>query len=627
VAVPAHGEQARPGRVGRYQLVRRIPGGGMTEVYLARVADALGPERPLVIKVLPEDEGRGRDAEVRFLEESKIALSLAHGNVVTTFETGRAEDGRLFLVMEYVHGASLREILEAGPLPPPLALFIAREVARALRYTHTFVDIEGRAAPMVHLDVTPENVLVSRAGHVKLTDFGIARAVGEARGGPVFGKAAYTAPEVLGGAAGGPEADLWSLGCVLHELLAGEAPHRGADREETLARVRSAEPPPPPSSCVDLPEAIAADVDGLVTELLKPDPGARLEDAARVERVLTAALNRVEPLPTEADLAALMTERFPAAGAGDRDRLRAELEAAGRALSGAEDTAALLAEGTVPLDPGTGDAAEAAPQAEARRPGRKAFSALVIGLALLAPLLFLDHRLGLGLLFGAGEAEAPAGAGAEVVLPASVEAEPGAQATGEPPGALAAETPSEPEAGTPGDLPAEAPIEATAGTTPEATAARVPAVEPSPGEAEAPVAAHARMPVAPARPEPPPRGEAPNEVASADAPEAEAGRARDEAAPARDDAAPGRDEAAEPPAGREPAVAHEPAVLQINAFPYARVLLDDDTVLGTTPLRDVSLPAGRTRLRFSNPELGLEREVVVDLEPGESRVLGVRLDR
>lgn len=522
-------EDSAARRIGRYQLLERIPGGGMTEVWRARVAGASGPERQLVVKLLPPSMTGDAEAEARFVEEAKIALALGHGNIVSTFEAGRDADGQPFLVMEYVHGHALRTVLSGGPLPPGLALFVAREVARALRYTHTYVDPREGPAPIAHLDVSPENVLISLAGQVKLTDFGIARAVGSisGHGGP-YGKAPYAAPELVEGDPGGPPADVYGLGCVLYEMLTGRPPHRGADDAETL-RLAQSGPPPAPSS-MGVP--VGPVVDALVLRMVARDKAERYHDAGEVERALSPILGRSETPLTEADLAELLRARDMGAGAdeGVRDHLRAQLAAAGQSLEGHETTGQLLALGTVPL----GDAAGTATVPEAPPPApTPAVDVAQPAAARIPPSPGPGRRL----WYGLGAAVLVLGGGAALFAmrhPAAKATPPAPKVAPAPPKIVKAPTPRAP------------------GVTPRRRIHRV----------------HRRRPV------------------------------------------------------------HAtPAVLQINAYPYARVRLDGRRRLGTTPLRNVLVPPGHHVLELVNPELKLHRTVRLDLKAGEHKTVGVRLDR
>lgn len=390
-----------PRRCGRYVLLERLGGGGMAEVYKARLARSEGPDRVLVLKLLPPDADPA--AAARFIDEATIALPLTHGNITATFEFGR-DDDRPFLVMEYVHGRSLRQILEAleatgEAMPLPIGLFLGREVARALSYAHRFTGVDGALTPIVHRDVSPENVLVSYAGQVKLTDFGIARSSAALDIAGAWGKPAYVAPEILQGDPGSPASDLYSLGCVIYEALSGRPPLVGPTGAETLRMARERVPEPLGSRRDDVPPELSE----LLARLLEKDPAARLGDAARLEVALGRLLVEEAPHFTEAELARTLGRLFEGAQRADPShdeallaaRLRDQFADAGLETTGRESAAEMLALGTVQLSPAPPPAAAAttlealpaerrdAPAAPPRPLGRwLALAALAIAAAL-----------------------------------------------------------------------------------------------------------------------------------------------------------------------------------------------------------------------------------------------------
>ncbi|MEM9453799.1 MAG: serine/threonine-protein kinase [Myxococcota bacterium] len=213
-------------RLGRYQIGERIGTGGVADVYRAQVEGAAGFAKTLVVKCLRPhvaDEPELVDALAR---EAKLAQRLHHGNIVQVFDYG-VEDGRPYVVMEYVDGCSLHELLrdllrhhECMGLEE--ALFVAEEIAAALRYMHAATDDEGTPLRLVHRDVKPRNVLVSREGVVKLTDFGIAKVAGDRDDtlpGVIKGTPAYLAPEQALGRGVDARTDVFALGLVLRDLL------------------------------------------------------------------------------------------------------------------------------------------------------------------------------------------------------------------------------------------------------------------------------------------------------------------------------------------------------------------------------------------------------------------------
>ncbi|HEU5261101.1 MAG TPA: serine/threonine-protein kinase, partial [Gemmatimonadales bacterium] len=211
----------RAALAGRYTIERTLGRGGMATVYLAR---DLRHQRAVAVKVLRPDlfDSSGRE---RFLREIEIAAGLQHPNILPLHDSGAA-DGLLYYVMPYVEGESLRDRLDReNQLPVDEALRIAREVAEALGYAH------GHG--IVHRDIKPANVLLS-AGHALVMDFGIAHAISEAGGpqlterGIAVGTPAYMSPEQASGReAVDARSDLYALGCVVYEMLAGEPPFTG----------------------------------------------------------------------------------------------------------------------------------------------------------------------------------------------------------------------------------------------------------------------------------------------------------------------------------------------------------------------------------------------------------------
>ena len=228
----------RPGLVlhGRYRLLRQVGRGAMGEVWVA-VDGLLG--RRVAVKLLrpgASDDLEQRARSERFLREARTAASLSHPNVTAVFDVGQ-EEGWPFIVLELVDGTTLEQRLERGPLPPREAERIAASIAAALAAAHR--------AGIVHRDVKPANVIVSGTGMVKVTDLGIAGSV-EADpddDGAMYGTLPYVAPERLRGPSAGPPADVYALGVVLYEMLAGRRPFE-AGSAEALRRLQEAGPPP-----------------------------------------------------------------------------------------------------------------------------------------------------------------------------------------------------------------------------------------------------------------------------------------------------------------------------------------------------------------------------------------------
>ncbi len=387
-------------RFGRYQLLARIGAGGMAEVFRARLEAPGGAEKILVIKRIRPSLGEDPGFLRRFVEEARIALPLSHDNVTSVFEFGEVE-GQYFLAMEYVHGQNLAAVLRRavesqGRLPAPLALFIAAEVSKGLAYAHGALSPDGEPLGLVHLDVSPQNILVSYDGAVKLTDFGIAKAFGAAPpeavdsgvAEPLIGKASYLAPEQALGSAVDPRTDVYALACVLYESLAGDPPHGRGDDDEILARVRAGEVAPPST----LDPALAP-FDPLLRRVLAPSPDDRLPSAAAFHAALSRALFEWAPGTEAPQLATWMRHAFAhelqlTRGTPERrDHVRQQLEAAGFHTRDAA-TLELLDLATVALPGPPEPAAQEHRSSRRRRFGLGALSTAAVAAALLAIPLF-----------------------------------------------------------------------------------------------------------------------------------------------------------------------------------------------------------------------------------------------
>jgi eukaryotic-like serine/threonine-protein kinase len=258
----------------RYELEERIGTGGFSEVW--RATDrVLG--RPVAIKMLHPECACDAEVRERFRAEARHAGSLAHENIARVYDYGEPGPGNPpFLVMELVAGPSLAQVLAGGPLDPARSMRIVAQAAAALHAAH--------AAGLVHRDIKPGNLLLAPGDAVKVTDFGIAHAAGSAPvtvTGIVMGTLGYVAPERAAGMRGGPASDMYALGVVAYECLAGAAPF---PRDESAAALAQADLPIPP-----LPASVPAAAAVLVMELTARDPAARPSAADAARRAAQAA--------------------------------------------------------------------------------------------------------------------------------------------------------------------------------------------------------------------------------------------------------------------------------------------------------------------------------------------------
>jgi eukaryotic-like serine/threonine-protein kinase len=261
---------------GRYEVIERVGVGGMAEVYRAR-DQLLG--REVAVKVLnPRLSGDASFVE-RFRREAQAAANLSHPNIVSLYDYG-SEGAANFIVMELIEGRGLEQIIaQEGPLLPERAAEIAADVGRALERAH--------ATGLVHRDIKPSNIMITSYGQTKVTDFGIARAVGDGdqtmtQTGMVIGTASYLSPEQAQGNPVDARSDVYALGCVLYELLTGGPPFKG-DTPLSIAYKHVREQPTPPSaSNPDVP----APLDAIVMKALAKNPDNRYQTAREMREDL-----------------------------------------------------------------------------------------------------------------------------------------------------------------------------------------------------------------------------------------------------------------------------------------------------------------------------------------------------
>ena len=281
------GRQSRPSLdadFGRYRLVEMIGKGGMAEVFRAVAQGMQGFERVFVIKRIRPDRSDSPKFVQMFCEEARISALLHHPNIVQVYDFGQIE-GAYFMAMEYLRGKDLSTVMRAlrgehEAMPPSLAAFIAREVARALHHAHTAVQPDGEPGGIVHRDVTPSNIMLLWTGGVKILDFGIAKAAALARPeeGKLMkleGKLAYLSPEQVRGTELDGRSDIFSLGVVLWEMVAGQRLFAGASELETMRNVLT-QPIPEPSR---RREGVPAALDAIVARALAREPARRYDSA------------------------------------------------------------------------------------------------------------------------------------------------------------------------------------------------------------------------------------------------------------------------------------------------------------------------------------------------------------
>jgi serine/threonine-protein kinase len=254
--------------ISHFRIGEPLGSGGMGVVY---EAEDIRLGRPVALKFLAPELVRDPAAKARFLKEARAAPALDHANLCTILDIGESEDGLLFLAMPRYHGESLERRIACGPLPVEEALDIIVQAARGLAKAHEH--------GIIHRDVKPGNLFVTRDGVVKILDFGIAKLTGEVghtRRGALLGTPSYMAPEQTRGETVDARADVWSLGVVLYEMLSGRRPFVGGSGAAVVHAVLHETPEP----LTHLRPEVPAELDQIISRMLAKDPGQRHADAA-----------------------------------------------------------------------------------------------------------------------------------------------------------------------------------------------------------------------------------------------------------------------------------------------------------------------------------------------------------
>ena len=279
-----------PTELAGFEILHRLGAGGMAEVFLAKKRGAEGTYKLLVVKRILPQYATSRRFRQMFVEEAHLATRLNHPNIVQVYEFSDHGDEGLLLSMEHVDGCDLGRLMSAAraksiKIPPYVAAFVIAEAAKGLHYAHERKDESETPLAIVHRDVSPQNILVSFDGVVKIADFGIASAnLFREEPGVLKGKFGYMSPEQARGEKIDRRSDVYSLGVVFYELLTLRSPYGKLDDDALLAAVRAPEIPPPRSLVPDVP----ADLEAIVVRALAKTPGERFPTA----RDLSAAIAR-----------------------------------------------------------------------------------------------------------------------------------------------------------------------------------------------------------------------------------------------------------------------------------------------------------------------------------------------
>jgi serine/threonine protein kinase len=322
----ATGDAAKSGprTVGRYVVYGEIASGGMATVHFGRLTGLAGFARSVAIKRLHAHFAKDPEFVKMFLDEARLAARITHPNVVATLDVVQSGE-ELFLVMDYVRGAALSQLLRAARragerMPPLVATGIVAGALHGLHAAHEAKNETGQRLDIVHRDVSPQNVLVGTDGVARVLDFGVAKAAGrmqETRDGQLKGKLSYMAPEQIQGAAVTRRTDVYAGSVVLWEALTGERLFKGENEANVLARVLAGVVPPPSS----LAPGLSSSVDRVVLRGLALEPGSRYATAREMAQELDASFG----VASAAEIGDWV-ERVAAQELDDRARRIAEIE-------------------------------------------------------------------------------------------------------------------------------------------------------------------------------------------------------------------------------------------------------------------------------------------------------------
>ena len=308
-----HGAMPQPVTFGKYFLLHRVNSGGMAEVFMAKTFGVEGFERLVAVKRILSHIAADAQFIRMFVDEAKLAGQLHHANIAQIFDLGRVGDD-YYIALEYVSGRDLKQVWERiGELdvhiPIPLACFIVSQVCAGLEYAHNKRDPAGNPLEIVHRDVSPQNVLISYEGEVKLIDFGVAKAASsgsDTRVGLLKGKLSYMSPEQVRAMPLDGRSDTFAAGIVLYELLTGERLFLGDTDFDTLEKVRKVEVAPPGLFNPDIPPAL----EEIVLKALQKHPNHRYQSAAEMQLELQRYMFSLGTPCTARDLAAFMENIF-----------------------------------------------------------------------------------------------------------------------------------------------------------------------------------------------------------------------------------------------------------------------------------------------------------------------------
>jgi eukaryotic-like serine/threonine-protein kinase len=348
-------DDVSPGQVlGRYELLMPVARGGMASVWAARLKGTRGFQKLVAIKTMLPGLVDDPSFERMFLDEASLASQVRHPHVIEIMDLGE-QDRILYLVMEWVSGEALSIIMKyaatRGGIPLPIAVHIATQTCRGLHAAHELREPDGVLVGLVHRDVSPQNVLVTYDGVVKVVDFGVAKATArldtQTEAGQLKGKIAYMSPEQLRGEKIDRRTDVFAMGILLYMMTTGKHPFRGEDQAQTIARISSDEPAILPSTLVP---GYPAGLEAVVMQALAKDSAKRYPSANDMLIGLQRALPSAMRESTDEEVSEFIRRLVP-------DRLERQKQAIKQALEQADRREMSRSAPQLSINDGAGDEA------------------------------------------------------------------------------------------------------------------------------------------------------------------------------------------------------------------------------------------------------------------------------
>lgn len=281
-----------PKQFGKYFLLDKLAVGGMAEIYKAKTFGVDGFEKELVIKRILPHCSADKDFISMLIDEAKLSVMLSHANIVQVYDLGKVGDD-YFISMEFIHGVNLRDIIYRNrenkqQIPPDIAVYITSEICKGLDYAHRKTDSHHKPLDIVHRDISPQNILLSYEGEVKIVDFGIAKAamnISHTMAGILKGKIAYMSPEQAMGKSIDKRTDIFSTGILLYEMIAGTKLFTGESQFEVLKKIRTTR-----IKAETLPDSIPEQLRTILAKALTYNPDERFQNAGDLQIELTKFL-------------------------------------------------------------------------------------------------------------------------------------------------------------------------------------------------------------------------------------------------------------------------------------------------------------------------------------------------